>query len=258
MNFSIQLNFVKQDLKDKYAASVLGSLWAFLTPLFNIMIFAFVFSQVMGARLESFGAEFAEFGYSIYLISGILFWNSFASTLLRVANVFEEKRGILGKVGMSLITLPIYVVITEAIIFTISFTFFIGYLTVIDFPLTFYMLLIPVVYVVQQFFAYTLGYILGVLTVFIRDIKEIVTLLLQLLFWMTPIVYVVSIIPSGYQFVFEYNPFYWLVSSVRDIVISQTTPYLIPLMVIFVLSIALFVAGVFLTNRLERDIRDLI
>lgn len=258
MNFSLQLNFVKQDLKDKYAASMLGSLWAFLTPLFNIMIFAFVFSQVMGAKLESFGAEFSQFGYSIYLISGILFWNSFSSTLIRVSNVFDEKRGILGKVGISLITLPIYVVITEAVIFTISFLFFFGYLAVIGFPFTKYMLLIPLVYFLQQFFAYAMGFILGVFSVFMRDIKEIVSLLLQLLFWMTPIVYVVTIIPERYQFVFEYNPFFWLVSSVRDLVISQNVPSLIPLIAIFVLSIALFLLGIFLATRLERDIRDLI
>lgn len=256
VNWPLILNFVRQDLKDKYSGSVLGSLWTFLNPLSNILIFAFVFSQVMGARLEMFGAEFSRYGYSVYLIAGILFWNSFSTTIMRVANVFEDKRGILGKVGLPLITLPIYVVITEGVVFLISFGFFALFLVYIGIPFHVEMLLIPLIYVLQQFLAYSIGFVLAVFSVFIRDIKELVALTLQLAFWLTPIVYVVNIIPQQYAFVFDFNPVYWIITAVRATIIEGASPNSMPLVLIMLVATVVLGFGIHLVRRLERDIRD--
>lgn len=258
MNTALILNFARQDLKDRYAGSMLGGLWSFIMPLINILIFALVFSNVMGAKLESFGVDFAKYGYSIYLISGILAWNAFAATVVRVTNIFHEKRTLIGKVNMSLRALPLYILITETFIFTVSFSFFTLFLIMIDFPVNSYWLLIPLLYMAQQLFAYALGFVLAILSVFIQDIKELTGVLMQLWFWLTPIVYVVNILPDSIRVYYDLNPMVHFIEAWRSIVIEAQLPNLLPLAALFAIAVALMCVGFWLMYRLERDIRDFI
>ncbi len=258
MNLALIFNFARQDLKDRYAGSVLGGLWSFIMPLINILIFALVFSNVMGAKLESFGVEFAKYGYSIYLISGILAWNAFAATVVRVTHIFHEKRTLIGKVSLSLRALPLYILITETFIFAVSFAFFTLFLLAIDFPVNRYWLCIPLLFVIQQLFAYALGFVLAILSVFIQDIKELTGVLMQLWFWLTPIVYVINILPDSIRSYYSLNPMLHFIEAWRSIIIAGELPQLQPLVILLTIAIALLGAGFWLMHRLERDIRDFI
>jgi len=258
MNISLILNFARQDLKDRYAGSMLGGLWSFIMPLINILIFALVFSNIMGAKLESFGVEFARYSYSIYLISGILAWNAFASTVVRVTHVFHEKRNLIGKVSLSLRALPLYILITETFIFTVSFIFYTLFLLLIDFPLNPYWLLLPLLYLAQQLFAYALGFLLAIFSVFIQDIKELTNVLMQLWFWLTPIVYVVNILPESVRAYYVLNPMVPFIDAWRSIIVSGQMPDLLPLAILLSIALLILSCGFWLMRRLERDIRDFI
>jgi lipopolysaccharide transport system permease protein len=237
---------------------MLGGSWSFIMPLVNIIIFVFVFSKIMGARLEILGGEFSEYTYSIYLVSGILAWTAFANTVSRVTNVFQEKSGLIGKVNMSLSLLPVYIVFTETIIFLISLFFFFIFMLAIDFPFSKHMFWLPLIYMVQQIFAYALGFFCAIFSVFFKDIKELVTVGLQLWFWLTPIVYVVSILPENYITFFMMNPVYHLMEAYRDVVLYQRAPEGDAIFIISLLSIGFLLLGLFFFRKLERDIRDFI
>lgn len=258
MKKALIYSFVKQDLVDRYSGSLLGGAWSFIMPLVNIMIFVLVFSKIMGARLEVLGGEFSEYSYSIYLVTGILAWTAFANTISRVTNVFNEKASLIGKVNMSLAWLPVFVLITETIVFSLSYFFFLIFMLLIDFPLSPYLLLIPFVYVIQQLLAYAIGFICAVLGVFIRDIKELVGVVLQLMFWLTPIVYVINILPEGIQGWFKLNPVYHLIEAYRDLLMYQRLPDPGALVAICLFGAVLLACGIFLLRKLERDIRDFI
>src|SRR5690606_1452611 len=89
VNPGLLLHFVRQDLVDRHAGSALGALWTLLLPLANILIFTLVFSRIMGARLEMLGMEsLGPYSYSVYLVTGLLAWNCFANTLIRITQVF--------------------------------------------------------------------------------------------------------------------------------------------------------------------------
>ncbi|MBR9829041.1 MAG: ABC transporter permease [Oceanospirillales bacterium] len=258
MTPALILNFARQDLKDRYAGSMLGGLWSFIMPLINILIFALIFSQIMGARLESFGAEFSQYGYSIYLISGILAWNAFSSTVARVTNVFHEKRNLIGKVSIRLDLLPLYILLTETFIFGVSFVFFTVFLLIIGYPLSSWWLLLPLLYLVQQLFAYSLGFLLAIFSVFIQDIKELTNVVLQLWFWLTPIVYVVNIVPDSIRQLLALNPMVHFISAWRSIIIEHQLPDLLPLAILGAAGLAMLLTGLWLIGKLERDIRDFI
>ncbi|MGH1462402.1 MAG: ABC transporter permease [Neptuniibacter sp.] len=249
---------MKQDLVSRYSGSILGGAWSFVMPLVNILIFVVIFSKIMGARLEMLGGEFAEYSYSIYLVSGILAWTAFSNTVSRVTNIFTEKASLIGKVNISLLQLPTYIVLTETVIFAISYLFFLAFILIIGFPLSEYALLIPFVFIVQQILAYAIGFICAVIGVFIKDVKELVGVGMHLWFWLTPIVYVVDILPEHVRIFFMMNPIYHIMTAYRDLLMYQKLPDLLPLTIILVLAVSMLMAGIYLCKKLERDIRDFI
>jgi len=257
MNITLLLHFVRQDLIDRHAASALGALWTLLLPLANILIFTLVFSRIMGARLETLGMEYlGQYSYSVYLVCGLLAWNAFAATLTRITQVFQEKAGLITKVNISLFTLPLYVVVSETIVYLISMGFFVVFLLFIDFQWTLAWLWLPLIFAVQQVLAYGLGLLCAILSVFLRDIRELVTVVTQLWFWLTPIVYVLSILPERWTEIFTWNPIYHTTTAYRDTLILGQMPDLAALGWVLGLGLALLAGALWMGRQLERDIRD--
>ncbi|MCM5704931.1 ABC transporter permease [Larsenimonas salina] len=250
------LHLTRQDLIERHTGSALGATWTFIAPLVNILVFVLVFSRIMGARLEGFGVDIDQYAYSIYLISGVLAWTAFANGIARITNLFRDHRHLVTKVNLSLFAMPLSVILAEAIVYAISMAFFIGFLLIIGFPLSFYFLLVPAVFLLQCLFVYSLGLGLAILSIYLKDVKEVVAVVLQVWFWVTPIVYVTDILPSWVMHWMHFNPFFTLVESYRSLIMLHKVPDLLP---IFLFTLAtLFVLGlsVWLLKRTERDLRD--
>lgn len=258
MNWSLLINLTRQDLVDRYSGSILGAAWTFIMPLVNILIFTLIFSRIMGMKLTALGVDLGQYSYSVYLVIGVLAWNAFANTLTRVTHVFHEKAPIIGKVNISLFSLPVYVLLSEMVIYLIAMSFFVVFLLLIGFQITWHWLWWPLIVCIQQLLAYSLGLIFAILSVFIRDIKEFVGVVVQLWFWMTPIVYVVTILPDDWKALFILNPFYHIVEALRDVLMLHQSPSLPALAIILVIAITLLFGGLWLGHRLERDIRDFV
>ncbi|WP_404471169.1 ABC transporter permease [Vreelandella venusta] len=258
MNLALLYHLTRQDLVDRYAGSILGAAWTFIMPLVNILIFTLVFSRIMGMRLGEMGVELGEYSYSVYLVIGVLAWNLFANTLTRVTHVYHDKAAIIGKVNISLFFLPLYILLSELVIYVIANAFFLMFLFLIGFEFSWHWVWWPLILLVQQTLAYAIGIIFATLSVFIRDIKQFVGVLTQLWFWLTPIVYVITILPENWKPLFLLNPFYHVVNALRDVLMLQSTPNFVPLASIMVISSIMLWAGMKLGHRLERDIRDFI
>jgi lipopolysaccharide transport system permease protein len=108
----------------------------------------------------------------------------------------------------------------------------------------------------QQLFAYGLGFVLAVLNVFLRDLKEFVSVSLQLWFWLTPIVYTFDILPDYASQFLQMNPAYLFIAAYHDIVVFDSTPSAQNLIILLSAGLALCSLGYYLCGKLERDIRD--
>jgi lipopolysaccharide transport system permease protein len=257
MNTSLTLHFVRQDLVDKHAGSALGWLWTILLPLANILIFTLVFSKIMGARLGAMGMEYlGAYSYSVYLIIGLLGWNAFATTLTRTSRAFQEKSNLITKVRVPLITLPLYIVISESVVYAIAMAFYVVFLFLVDFRWSATAAWIPVIFLLQQLLAYGLGLLCAIFSVFFRDITHIVGIVTQLWFWLTPIVYVINIVPESWHRLIELNPMYHCVTAYREALISGHHPDPASLGLLAALGISILLTAVFIASRLEKDIRD--
>lgn len=246
----------RQELVDRHKGSVLGRIWTLLSPLINILVFVLIFSAIMGARLEGFGAEVERFTYSIYLISGILAWTAFAKSLSTITNLFIERAGMITKVNTSLAALPLSVLLAEIVIYLISMGFFAVFLLMIGFPIDWHWLAIPVVLTLQLGFTYALGFSLAILAVYLKDIREGVAVLLPVWFWLTPIVYVDDIIPDWALGLISLNPMFQFIDAYRELILYQRLPGATGLLAMLAVTLVLLYVGFWLLKRTERDLRD--
>jgi lipopolysaccharide transport system permease protein len=255
VNFGLIVELAKRDFIERYSGSALGFMWSFIYPLINILIYMIIFGTLMGARLPGMASVW---GYGVYLIAGLVPWTAFANTVQRSSTVFLDKKHIITKIHVDLSTLPLFIVLSESITFFVTLGIFLVILLATGFSLSPYLALLPLIYIVQQMFAYALGFFLGMLVVFLRDLKEVVALGMQIWFWFTPIVYVFSILPLIAQRILYWNPATAFVSAYHDIFVFAKFPSFLYLSLVTILSILLIAFDMFIFRRLERDIRDFI
>lgn len=155
MNFSLILELAKRDFTERYSGSALGFMRSFVYPLINILIYMIIFGSLMGARLPGMSSLW---GYGVYLIAGLVPWTAFANTVTRASTVFLDKKNIIAKIHVDLPSLPLYIVISESITFVVTLIIFLTILLLSGFSFSWYLLLIPVLYLIQQVLGYALGF----------------------------------------------------------------------------------------------------
>ena len=249
-------HLARQELVDRHKGSLIGKAWTLIGPLINILVFVLVFSQIMGARLEGFGADIDQYTYSIYLITGILAWTAFAKSLNSITHLFIERANLITKVKLSLKALPLSVLIAESVTYVIGMSFFAVFLLLVGFPFSAWWLGVPLVFALQLAFTYSLGLLLAVLAVYLKDVKEAVAVLLPVWFWTTPIVYVSDILPTWVLGVMRFNPLYQLIDAYRELIMYQRLPGLGGLLGLALVTLLLLGVALWLLKRTERDLRD--
>lgn len=167
-----------------------------------------------------------------------------------------DKKDIISKVHVSLPSLFLFVHLSEIITLLITLGFFALFLLIADYGFTRHLLFLPVVLYLQQILAFGLGLFAGTLTVFIRDLKEVVDITLQLWFWFTPLVYVADILPEIVKKFMVYNPAYIITESYHRIFVYSDYPSFFSLLILTLIAHAI-VFGAYLVFRvLEKDVRD--
>ncbi|QWD92043.1 ABC transporter permease [Polynucleobacter asymbioticus] len=247
------LGSVTRDFQLKYRNSLLGAVWSVLTPLAMILVYTVIFSGVMKAQLPGVDNPFA---YSIYLCAGILTWGLFSEIVSRSQTVFLENANLLKKVSFPRICLPVAVVLNALLNFVIAFGLFTGFLILTgNFPGLSYLALIPLL-ILQIFFSISLGVVVGILNVFFRDAGQLMAIVLQFWFWLTPIVYSRSILGESAQHFIAFNPLADLVAAYQGILVLNQFPDWISLTPLLLLSVALFMVSMRLFRRRASEMVD--
>ncbi|MDQ7090767.1 MAG: ABC transporter permease [Methylococcales bacterium] len=247
------LGSVKREFQSKYRNSMLGAAWTVINPLAMIVVYTVIFSQVMRAKLPGIDTTFA---YSIYLCAGILTWELFSEIVDRAQSVFIDNANLLKKVSFPRLCLPIIVVANAVLNFSIIFTLFSLFLIVSDnFPGWNYFAIFPVL-LINIIFAIGLGITLGILNVFFRDIGQLSTIILKFWFWLTPIVYPISIIPQQLRTFVDLNPMVNIISAYQTILVKGELPQWQELWVVSALSLLLCIIGLTLFRKHAGDMVD--
>lgn len=247
------LGSVRREFQSKYRNSLLGAAWTVIQPLAMIVVYTVIFSQVMKARLPGVDTTFA---YSIYLCAGVITWGLFAEITGRAQNIFLEHANLLKKLSFPRLCLPTVVVLNAGLNFAIVFALFSAFLLITgNFPGWAYIALIPLL-AIQVVFAIGLGITLGVLNVFFRDVGQLFGVVLQFWFWLTPIVYPVTILPESLRSLMDFNPMAGLVAGYQAILVNGQWPHWQSLWLVTVLSILLCALGIRLFRKRAGEMVD--
>jgi ABC-type polysaccharide/polyol phosphate export systems, permease component len=246
---------VKNDLKARVARSRLGAAWMVLQPLAQVAIYSLVLSRVMGAKLPGTSNQYA---YSIYLMSGMLAWSLFSEIVVRSLTLFVDNGNLMKKIFFPRATLP-FIAVGSALVSNILL--FIA--TLLIFGLAGHMptvavLWVPVLMGVTIVFSLGLGLVLGVVNVFLRDVGQVMNVVMQLWFWVTPIVYMPSILPEGFGRIIHLNPMYYIVSSYQSVLLYGTAPRLLPLACTALGSLVLLAVAFVMFRRAAPEMVDVL
>lgn len=244
---------VARDFRSRYLNSVLGSLWAILNPLTQILIYTLIFSQVMRTKLP--GVD-DTLGYSIYMCAGILPWQFFVEVLSREQNVFLEHGTLLKKVNFPRSSLPVYTFLSAGINFIILYLLFLVFLVVVGkWPGLSLLAVFPLL-ILQIGLAVGVGIFLGTLNVFFRDVGHIIGIIMQFWFWLTPIVYPVQAIPDKFHWLLFLNPMAIITQDYQKIFLYRAWPDWENILPIFYIVIVFLALGYWTFIKLDKEMVD--
>lgn len=245
-----------RELKARYRASVLGFFWTFLNPTLNMLVYVLVFGVIMATTVER---------YPFFLFCGLLPWVFFASSVMGGTTSVSDRKDLLTKVRFPAQVLPATVVATNLVNFLLSLPllFLLGAMYR-DWPTWHLLFLVPVL-VVQTFFTLGVTYLLSALNVAFRDLQHIVANVVQMLFFLTPVLWNVETIPAvkrwgldltaeqARDLVLYLNPMAAVMNAWRDIFYRHEAPAWQPLAVVAGISLVLMwiASGVFERRREE-------
>jgi len=238
---------VKKDVGGKYKNSFLGVLWSFINPLLQIAVYAIIFPLIIKNNIPN---------YTVFMVCGLIPWNYFATVINRASFTMIENGNIIKKVYFPREILPLSVVTSETINFIISTLIIIGFTLAYGMGITWHVLLYPLVVIVEYTLLLGISLIVSSVTVYFRDLQHFIGVVLQLLFYATPIVYSINSIPEGFKWILTWNPMTYIIEAFRDIFYNQTMPNLKLIGLIFVLAIILCVIGYLIFNKLQKKFAE--
>ncbi|MBB1553240.1 MAG: ABC transporter permease [Clostridiales bacterium] len=236
---------VKKDIGGKYKHSFLGVLWSFINPLLQILVYALIFPLVMKN-----GGSYKD--YTVFMVCGLIPWAYFTTVINRASFIMIENGNILKKVYFPRSILPLSLVTSETINFLVSCIIILAFIVIKGFGISKFILFFPLVLLIQYVLLLGIALIFSAVTVYMRDIQHFIGVVLQLLFYATPIVYSIDTIPENFRWILKWNPMTYIIEGYRAIFYNQTMPDLKSLGVLGIISIIILIVGYLLFNKLQK------
>lgn len=253
MKFNYIISNALINYKNKYKTSIFGYLWILINPIVLLLIYAFVFTTVMSSKIQGIDNEYS---YMLYLSIGIMPWGIFASMLLDATSSIQKNANYIKKINMPIWTYVSISVVENLFNLIVIFLLLIVFLGVVGITpsLKFLLLIIPIG--LLALFTYGMALFLSSISIFVKDIEQIIGVLIQLLMWSLPIIYPLTIIPESYHWIIYYNPLYYFFDSFRLILLYNE---FLPMHYYLIMMMSSFVAllfGIGVLKALDSDIRD--
>jgi ABC-type polysaccharide/polyol phosphate export permease len=248
---------VLRELRARYRGSFLGFLWSFLNPLLLMLVYALVFSVYMRVPME---------GYAVFLFTGLLPWLWFSSSLGHAAGVIVGSGALVKRILFPAEVLPVVSVLSNMINMLLSLPLLFVFLLASGIRPGPVLAFLPLLLLLQLLLTTGLALALAALNVHLRDVEQILTNALTLLFFLSPILYPVSTVPGlvriGEALALPLRPLYFLnpvaglVQSYQNIFFFNRQPHWIHLGMVSVCAVAALLAGWWVFDRLRDSLAE--
>ena len=240
-------NNVKKEIRGKYKNSALGVIWTFLNPLLQLLVYALIFPLILRST-QPF--------YVVFVCVGLVPWTFFTTAVSQSAWTIISNGNIVKKVYFPREILPISIVTSGMINFLISTLIIVAFCFIYGLGLTKYIMFFPLVLVIQYILQLAISFILSAFTVYFRDLEHFIQIILQVMFYATPIVYAAQDIPAAFQIVMKLNPMAHIINGYRSIFYYQTMPDLKALFILLAISVIACIGGYFIFRKLQKGFAE--
>ncbi len=250
------LRFVRRDIIASYQQTILGPVWVFLQPLFTTLVYFIIFHRVAKIPTDNVPPF-------LFYLPGIIIWSYFADCISSTMNTFQNNAYIFNKVYFPRLIVPLSSVLFHSFRISIQLLLFLGIyvfymLNGSSHNFSWLILLTPLMIFITACFALGCGLIISVMTAKYRDLDNIMQFMMRLFMFAAPVVYPASLIPAKYKFLFWLNPLTPVIELFRSAFFRpEPQPFFYLLLSMLTTSIVLM-TGIFLFNKREIQIMDVI
>lgn len=252
---SLIWRFVVRDLQARYRGSIGGGVWSVVQPLILLVLFNFVFAEILKVRL---GPEVGIASFPLFLFCGILPWQALQESLVRSASTLLEHSSLIKRTLFPVEVLPVTLAASGIVTQMIGTAILVAALLLTGHGLGVAALALPILVALQFVLMVGLGWILASLNVFVRDIGQVLGLILTLWVFLTPIFYPPSLYPERFAFLVALNPLALLVEGYRDILLRGVIPPVATFLTLGFLGAATYMAGHWVFARLRPGFPDVV
>lgn len=223
-NRHLIVQMTKREVAGRYKGSAMGLAWSFFNPVFMLIVYTFVFSEIFKSRWGGVGGDDSKTQYAVVLFVGLIVLNLFSEVVTRAPNMIVGNVNYVKKVVFPIEILPVVVMsaalfhgLVSLSVLLAAFTLFNGYLhwTVVFLPLV----LLPLIVLTTG-----IGWILASLGVFLRDVGQSVIIVVSVLTFLSPVFYPVTAVPERFRPFLMANPLTFIIEQAREVVIWGHAP----------------------------------
>jgi lipopolysaccharide transport system permease protein len=254
---------VQRELAARYQGSIFGNFWAVAHQVTQLALYTYVFAIVLKVKLSQAALPQVAMMddrllFALWLFGGLIPWNavtmSFGGSAMSVVN----QPNLVKKVVFPLILLPLVPIATAFFDSTIGMMILITVVAIALHTVHLTLFLLPLVWIPQVMLTAGIGYLLAGLTVFLRDIPQTVTIAVNFLFYLTPIMYPIEAVPAMFQPIMRWNPAGIMADLYRDLILWGELRHLQEWGVLWLVSAIVFVLGISVYKRLRPAFADVL
>jgi ABC-type polysaccharide/polyol phosphate export permease len=247
---------LSRDIKERYAGSALGIFWTFLQPLLFILIYWMVFSKIMKIRVQT---DTGDVPFFAFLLSGILPWFALQEGVTMGATAILDKRHLIKKVIFPLELFPLSSVLSAfihygigMIIFLSAYFFWKGDVSVLQ------ILCIVFLIILQIFLTSGLALLFSALSVYIRDIIQILGVAFQVLFYISTILYPITSVPGSLKILVQLNPVTAMAEAYHSAILYNRVPELYGAIYLISFTLLAVASGTWVFRKLKKGFADVL
>ncbi|MCS0654758.1 ABC transporter permease [Cytobacillus firmus] len=233
----------KYELKVQVANTLLGYVWWLLDPLFHMLVYTIMVTFIFNGRME---------GFAVFVFCALLPWKWYTSTIMNSANCVKAKLGILNQTYIPKFVLPLTQIIVNFTKFIFGLIILFPMIFIFDLKLSFHFFEIIIVIFVNALFLYGCSLLIAHYGVFFKDIKNVLTHVVRLWFYLSPGLYSLDQVPESVRFLWWLNPNTTLFESYRNVIMFESPPLYLPLAILGIISLGLIYLGLSKLNKYDK------
>jgi len=244
--------FAWRDIKVRYKQTFFGITWAVIKPFITMVVFSVVFGRLANMPSDNIP-------YPVFVYAGLLLWNIFSTSLSSASESLISSVNIIQKVYLPKLILPAASIVVSLVDFLFSFLIFGGIMLYYGFIPHFQgLLLLPLLLIITIFASLGLGWFFAAVNVKYRDVRYALPFFIQLLIFVTPVIYPVSIVPKAYQWILALNPMTGVVETFKASFLGTMSINWMTLGISAAVSIIFLIFGLAYFLKTEKIFADII